>query len=113
MHGQFERDERDKTSGELDVAAKRYLRRETESLITVAREQAFQTNYQRVKIEKDGTSPLRQMCKQADETVSHIVSECSKMVQSEYKGKHDNVVTAGHWGLAKEHGLEHSKQWFQ
>ena len=35
------------------------------------------------------------------------------MVQSEYKGKHDNVVTAVHWGLAKEHGLEHSEQWFQ
>ena len=89
------------------------LKRETESLITAAQEQALRTKYQRAKIEKDGTSPLCRMCKQADETVSHIVSECSKMAQPEYKERHDKVVTAVHWGLAKTHGLEHSEQWYQ
>ena len=53
------------------------------------------------------------MCKQADETVSHIVPGCSKMAQSEYRGRHDKVATAVHWGLAKKHGLEHSEQWYQ
>ena len=62
-------------------------------------------NNRRAKIEKDGTSPLCRMCKQADETVSHIVSECSKMAQSEYKGRHDKMATAVHWGLAKNMAL--------
>ena len=35
------------------------------------------------------------------------------MAQSEYKGRHDKVATAVHWGLAKKHGLEHSEQWYQ
>ena len=66
-----------------------------------------------MKREKDATSPLCRMCKQEDETVSHIVSECCKKAQSEYKGRHDKVATAGHWGLAKKYGLEHSDQWYQ
>ena len=78
------------------------LKRVTESLITAAQQQALQTNYRRAKIEKDGTSPLCRMCKQADETVSHIVSGCNKMAQSEYSGRHDKVATAVHWGLAKK-----------
>ena len=35
------------------------------------------------------------------------------MAQSEYKGRHDKVATAVHWGLAKKRGLEHSEQWYQ
>ena len=97
MHGQFERQTKEIRSEESWMWLQRgTLRRETESLVTAAQEQALQTNYRRAKIEKDGTSPLRRMCKQADETVSHIVSECGKMAQSEYKGRHDKVATAVH-----------------
>ena len=114
MHGQFERQTKEIRSEESWMWLQRgTLKRETESLITAAQEQALWTNYRKAKIEKDGTSPLCRMCKQADETVSHIVSECSKMTQSEYRGRHDKVVTAVHWGLAKKHGLEHSEQWYQ
>ena len=49
----------------------------------------------------------------ADETVSHIVSECGKMAQSEYKGRHDGSGDCCPWGLEKKHGLEHSEQWYQ
>ena len=114
MHGQFERQTKEIRSEESWLWLQRgTLKRETESLITAAQEQALRTNYRRAKIEKDGTSPLCRMCKQAGETVSHIVSECGKMAQSEYKGRHDKVATAVHWGLAKKHGLEHSEQWYQ
>lgn len=114
MHGQFERQTKEIRSEESWMWLQRgTLKRETESLITAAQEQALRTNYRRAKIEKDGTSPLCRMCKQADETISHIVSECGKMAQSEYKGRHDKVATAVHWGLAKKHDLEHSERWYQ
>ena len=104
MYGQFERQTKEIRSEESWMWLQRgTLKRETESLITSAQEQALRTN-QRAKIEKDGTSPLCRMCKQADETVSHIVSGCSKMSLSEYKRRHDKVATAVHWGLAKNHG---------
>ena len=107
-HGQFERQTTETRSEESWMWLQRgTLKRETESLIRAAQEQALRTNYWRVKIEKDGTSPgpLCRMCKQADETVSHIVSECSKMAQSEYRGGHDKVATAVQWVWRKNMAL--------
>ena len=72
------------------------LKKETESLLAAAQDQATRINYRRAKIERDGTSLLCRMCKQTDETVSHIVSECSKWTQIEYKGRHDKLATAVH-----------------
>ena len=73
IHGQFERQTKEIRSEESWMWLQRGTLK-TESLITAAQEQALRTNYWRAKIEKDGTSPLCRMCKQADETVSHIVS---------------------------------------
>ena len=77
MHGQFERQTKDIRSEESWMWLQRgTLKKETESLITAAQEQALRTNHRKAKIEKDRTSPLCRMCKQADETVSHIVPGC-------------------------------------
>ena len=40
------------------------------------------------------------------------MSECSKMAQSEYKGRHDRIAAAVHWGLEKKYGLPHAKKWY-
>ena len=78
------------------------LKREMESLLAAAQEQAIRTNYRRAKIERARTLPLCRMCKQADETVSHIVSECSKLAQTEYKRRNDKLATAVHWCLTNK-----------
>ena len=66
MHGQFEIQTKEIRSEESWMWLQRgTLKRETESLITAAQEQDLRTNYRRAKIEKDGTSSLCQMCKQA------------------------------------------------
>ena len=114
MHGQFLRQTEDKRSDETWLWLKRgTLKRETESLITAAQEQALRTNYRRARIEKDESSPKCRLCKVADETVSHIVSECKKLAQLEYKARHDRVATAFHWNLAKKYGFPHCDQWYQ
>ena len=37
------------------------------------------------------------MCGDTDKTMSHIMSECSKLTQREYKRRHDNVARMVHW----------------
>ena len=54
------------------------LKRETESLIISAYDQALRTNYRKAKIEKSTNESSCRLCKEKEETVSHIVSECSK-----------------------------------
>lgn len=78
--------------------------------ILTAQEQAIRTNYSRVKSEKDGTPLTCRMYKKANETISYRVSECGKLVQQEYKGKHDRVATAMDWCLARKFSFSANNQ---
>ena len=46
------------------------------------------------------------------ETISHIVRECSKLAQREYKRRHDNVARMIHWKLYEKFNLEKSEKWY-
>ena len=59
------------------------MKREAESLIVAAQDQALLTNYRKAKIEKSGGDPKCRLCKERDEIVSHLVNECSKIAQTE------------------------------
>ena len=48
-------------------------------------------NYTRFHIDHTAESPLCRMCGSKEETVAHVGSECGKLAQTEYKGRHDNV----------------------
>ena len=90
MHGQFARDTEDKDKNN----AWRWMRKSdlkgcTEVLICSAQEQFIQTNYIKYNIGKTAESPLCRMCCTKNETVSHIVTECGKLAQKEYKWRHD------------------------
>ena len=52
------------------------------------------------------------MCQSKDETVTHLVCECSTIAQSEYKGSNDSVGTAVHWSLAKKYALQNAYKWY-
>ncbi|XP_067940473.1 uncharacterized protein [Watersipora subatra] len=67
----------------------------------------------KTKIEKSINYPKCRLCKQKDETVSHIVSECSKIAQTEYKGPHDKVARPVHWSICKKHELPHTEKWYE
>ena len=53
------------------------------------------------------------MCGARDETVMHILSECEKLAQGEYKKRHDRVASIIHWELCALHGFQRSKNWFE
>ena len=47
------------------------------------------------------------------ETVTHVVSGCGKLAQTEYKGRHDNVARYIHWQLCGKCGLERANNWYE
>ena len=53
------------------------------------------------------------MCGKKGESVQHITSRCEKLVQKEYKRRHDNVARKVHWDICKKNGLEHSEKWYE
>ena len=85
------------------------LKVETEDMLCAAQEQAIGTNYVEHKIEKTAQSPLCRMCDYKSETISHIVSECEKLAQNEYKRRHDNVARIVNWKLCGKYNQPKKK----
>ena len=46
------------------------------------------------------------MCGEKDETVNHLISECSKMAQKEYKRRHDWVGRRVHLDVCKKYAIK-------
>ena len=82
------------------------LKVQTEATICAAQEQALRTNYTKNKIDKTSENPLRRMCDERGETVQHMICECKKLAQSEYKKTHDTDAKLVHWKLCEKHNLE-------
>ena len=65
------------------------LNRETESHLIAAQDNAIRTNHFKAGIDKTQQSSKCRLCGDRDETINHIISECSKLAQKEYKARHD------------------------
>ena len=53
------------------------------------------------------------MCGTRKETISHIVSECGKLAQKEYKWRHDSVRRYVHWQFCERLGFIRARLWYE
>ena len=65
------------------------FKRETESLLMAAKNSTIRTNHIKVRIDKTQQNSKCRLCCDREETINHIISECSKLEQKEYKARHD------------------------
>ena len=65
------------------------LTRETESLLIAAQDNTIRTNNIAAWIDKTQQNSKCRLCGDRDETINHIISECSKLAQKEFKARHD------------------------
>lgn len=83
MHGQYVREKEgidwDRT---WQWIVKGDLKGCTEALIRSAQKQALRTNFMRFHIDHTAESPLCRVCGSKGETLTHVVSECSKLAQT-------------------------------
>ena len=114
LHAQFKKaTERVKGNKSWDWLKKGHLKKETESTIIAAQDQALCTRYMRKTVYGGNIDSTCRVCGSADETVAHIVAECQKLAQKEYKQvRHDNVAKVSHWKLCEKWGFEKSDQWY-
>ena len=57
------------------------FKRETEYLLIAVQNSAIRTNHIKARIEKTQQNSKCRLCGDSDETINHIISECSKLVQ--------------------------------
>ena len=70
---------------------------ETESLLMAVQKSAIWTNHIKARIDKTQQNSKCRPCGDRDETFNHIISECCKLAQKEYKARHDWVGKVIHW----------------
>ena len=78
-----------------------------------AQEQAVRTNLVKAKIDKTQEDSTCRMCGKADESINHLLSECSKMAQKEYKRRHDWIGRKIHWEVCRKYGLDTKDRWYE
>ena len=88
------------------------LKRETESLIIAAQDNAIRTNHIKARIDKTQQNSKCGLCGDRDETINHIISECSKLARKEYKARHDWVGKVIHWEMCRKFQFDHTNKWY-
>ena len=86
------------------------IERETESLLIAAQNNAIRTNHIKARIDKTQQNSKCRLCGDRDETINHIISECGKLTQNEYKSRHDWVGKVTHWKLSKKLKFDHTNK---
>ena len=88
------------------------FKRETESLLTAGQNSAIRTHHIKARIDKTQQNSKCRLCGDRDETINHIISECSKLAQKEYKARHDWVGKVIHWEICKKFKIDHDNKWY-
>ena len=78
------------------------LKREMESLLIAALDNAIRTNHIKARIDKTPQNSTCRLCGDRDETINHIISECSKLAQKEYKARDDWVGKVIHREMCRK-----------
>ena len=72
---------------------RRKVKRETESLLCTAKEQALRVNAIKYSIDNtSNTSPCK-LCNEKTESITQSLSACSILDKSQYRKRHDKVGT--------------------
>ena len=91
---------------------KEKFKRGTESLLIAAQNNAVRTNHIKARIGKTQQNSKCRLCVDRDETINHIISECSKLAQKEYQTRHDRVDKVIHWEMCKKFNFDYTNKWY-
>ena len=69
-----------------------------------------ETNHIKARIDK--TQQNSKCNGDRDETINHIISECSKLAQRGYKARHNWVGKVIHWEMCKKFKFDHTNKWY-
>ena len=86
--------------------------RKMESLLIAAQDNAIRTNHIKARIDKTQQNSKCRLCVDRDETINHIIYECCKLAQKEYRTRHDWVGKVIHWEMCKKFKFDHTNKWY-
>ena len=95
-----------------NISRKKFFKRVTESFLIAAQSNAIRTNQIKSRIDKMQQNSKCRLCGDRDKTINHIISECSKLAQKEYKTRHNWVGKVIHWEMWQKFKFDHMNKWY-
>ena len=86
------------------------MKREIESLLITAQDNAIRTIHIKGRIDKTQQNSKCMLCGDSDKTINHIISECSKLAQKEYKARHNWAGMVIHWEMCRKFQFDHTNK---
>ena len=65
-----------------------------------------------MRLDKPQQNSKCRLCGDRDETINHIISECSKLAHEEYKIRHDWVGKVINWEMCKKFDFDNMNKWY-
>ena len=113
LYGRLKRLTRDISHKKMwTLLMKGNLQRETEYLLTAVQNNTIKTNHIKARIDKTQQNSRCRLCGDRDEPINHIICECSKLAQKEYKIRHEWVGKVIHRELYKKLKFDHTNKWY-
>ena len=75
-----------------------------------AQNNGIRTKHIKAMIDKTQQNSKSRLCSDRDETMNHIISECSKLAQKEYQARHDWVGKVIHREMCKKFKFDHANK---
>ena len=106
LYGQYLQDIIDKTDNDITWSWLKNgeLKEETKFFNSCSRSSSA-TNAIKAKTDKVREGSKCRLCKEKDETIDHFISLRSKIVQTDYKERHNKVASMLNWNLCKKYHL--------
>ena len=82
-----------------------------EALIITTEEATIRPNEIKRKLDKAEVESQCRLCGKMNETMKHIVLECSMLVRREYKRRKEWVSRKIHWEICKKVGFDVNEKW--
>ena len=82
-------------------------------MLMAVQDQSSRTNVIKNRIDKQVVSPLYRMCGKREETIAHVMAECEKLAQNQYKNwRQDRVWRTIHWEFRKRYCFNCREKWY-
>ena len=88
------------------------FKREKESLLIAAQSNAIRTNHIKARIDKAQQNSKCRLCGDREETINHMISECNKLAQKEYKTRYDWVDKVIHLEMCEKLKFNYMNKWY-
>lgn len=90
-----------------------FVDKRTEGFVCAAQENVLTTRFYCATVLKQDVSAMCRKCGETVESVSHVVSGCKALAQTEYRRRHDKMGLRVYWEVCGKYGLKRSDKWYE